>query len=610
MDSRLWALFQNTCLVSSAPLDKRVGAAQSILRLIPKRNFSLFIYLVAFFINLSQVDDNSLTFRDLGDIFGASLLVPRAVSSTAPHKASSDYTGADRNITQEGVQGLEWLLANWGYICGAPIPMGPSAAGAALPTTETVDLPGERSPLPTSRRMSTHSQESDHLRHQTTSSLAGGEGFDAMQPPDSSFPESETEPQSDEDQDRTSKFDPSSELSRTLAFQATEDVSTHRWSDSIEEVEEPESEGEEDSRALHSDHKTSYRNEEDRPVADQSDPAGSQRPPSPMPDLSMLARLSETHLASPTRAAPLEKSESQYSQSTLQSPQPAPSQDQLSRNSFVSAREQASFDDPQGSIEQDRRRSLFEDTQLDHSFSPELPEYAASPIATWYEEPAAAKTTVITPLEGNFDQFRPIHSSASVEHTDDSDNEPLRIRTASPQLTRADAEAALSNQGTSTDSGLISELRDEIHQLKVLAATQDSRFHEERSQMALRHERLQQELSQSLASSEHHESRSRAMASDVDGLKLSLKSAEDALQSSQSELDKVQAEKGEFVQQIEELTKRLERSEKDRDGKTKDLDRLVRILANTAKERDLLDRKLKKGMLAPLLVFPRTNVSD
>lgn len=626
-DSRLWPLFRNACILSNAPLDKRVGAAQSILRLIPKRNFSLFIYLIAFFINLSQVDDSGLTNRDLGDIFGASLLAPRtarrSMSNNNHHRTPhTGYHGIHHAAAQEAKQGLEWLLSSWGYICGAPIPMGPVHEDASPPATEAIDMPGEKASLSSKSRQRTSYSRSSYPRS-VRASIQPQDAESArpvLHAPDSSYADQDEEGLPDEEEDdddedeeppleentaRESPVDhlPGTFVSRSMSYHHPPSLSTQRRSDSIEELEHQELTPEE----IRFDDE--YLNERQQPTEHQDTPATMlplARIPSPMPDFNTLARLSYLSL-SPDQD--MERTQSQYSESTVRSlnhyqqysqAHARSHQPTASRSSYASARDQTASEGS-SDFDQESYRGQSVYGQQERLAATGV----AAPVSDWYEGRPPSQPVSISSVEGDYGPLRSQPSLSSIKQVQEGSQPTGTVATQrmvertreEPEALPFDGRSTIRRSQDSSAHGpeLMSDLRDQVHRLKVLVATQDAHHKQERDQMNLHSERLQRELDSLLAARQSHEDQSRHLSSNLDHTRQSHQNLQKALESAQLDLQNGRFEQDLLRDQVNELTRRLERADKDRESKTKDVDRLLRILANTAKERDMYGRKIRKG---------------
>jgi hypothetical protein len=134
-DVRLRRLFDNACIESTAPLGLRILAARLIVRLLPKRQLSLFIYLLAF---LAQVPLNRACHLDhvaLGSLLGPALFAPRT-----PHIAGLGRTtladnsqglsaldGEGNAAIRSASNGLAWILEHWAAIGADFMTTSPSA---------------------------------------------------------------------------------------------------------------------------------------------------------------------------------------------------------------------------------------------------------------------------------------------------------------------------------------------------------------------------------------------------------------------------------------------------------------------------------------------------
>ncbi|KAM0748145.1 hypothetical protein T439DRAFT_75248 [Meredithblackwellia eburnea MCA 4105] len=122
LDSRVWRLFLSACVDSTAPLRRRIGCCQILIRLLPMPNFSLLVYLVAFLSQIPLFPENALSLEATSVIFGPSIMSPRVlsaaaklqkfVSGTSPSE-THDIVGVTAKKAQDG---LFWLLLNWSAV--------------------------------------------------------------------------------------------------------------------------------------------------------------------------------------------------------------------------------------------------------------------------------------------------------------------------------------------------------------------------------------------------------------------------------------------------------------------------------------------------------------
>lgn len=120
-------MYLSACVDASKSLKRRVACAQIILRLLPAPNFSLLVYLVAFFSQVPLFPENRLTLEAVSVIFGPALMSARNLSAAAKlQKLVSNgpmtITGPTEGYEMVGVtvkksqDGLLWLLSNWSAV--------------------------------------------------------------------------------------------------------------------------------------------------------------------------------------------------------------------------------------------------------------------------------------------------------------------------------------------------------------------------------------------------------------------------------------------------------------------------------------------------------------
>ena len=110
--------------VASLPLDiisdeARVLAAQILLRLMPPYQFSLFIYLLAFFGQLPLYPENRLNVDSISIIFGPAMAAPRGkgIAGLGGQLSRGSVDSEEGSTTSSAVasaqSALAWLLNNW-----------------------------------------------------------------------------------------------------------------------------------------------------------------------------------------------------------------------------------------------------------------------------------------------------------------------------------------------------------------------------------------------------------------------------------------------------------------------------------------------------------------
>ncbi|KAK4700053.1 ATP-dependent RNA helicase SUPV3L1/SUV3, partial [Phenoliferia sp. Uapishka_3] len=118
-DAKLWRLFILACVDSKNPMHRRIACAQILLRLLPTANFSLLVYLIAFFSQVPLFPDNALPLESMAALFGAPIMSPRTLSSAAKFQrhVAGNMTAEQKDLmgvtVKKAQDGLLWLLVNW-----------------------------------------------------------------------------------------------------------------------------------------------------------------------------------------------------------------------------------------------------------------------------------------------------------------------------------------------------------------------------------------------------------------------------------------------------------------------------------------------------------------
>ena len=121
----LYPLFVNACLRKASPLAVRLQAAQTILRLLPQNNFSLFVYLLAFLCQLTQHQAaNGLSAQSLSIILGPAIFAPRipGLPIGSVSKRSDTRSVEADDASHRAQAALLWTVEHWQAICSGEIP--------------------------------------------------------------------------------------------------------------------------------------------------------------------------------------------------------------------------------------------------------------------------------------------------------------------------------------------------------------------------------------------------------------------------------------------------------------------------------------------------------
>ncbi|KAG0141402.1 hypothetical protein CROQUDRAFT_674118 [Cronartium quercuum f. sp. fusiforme G11] len=126
--SSLSDLFWNGCVLEGNPNEEkssRITTAQVIFRLLPKRSFSLLVYVVAFLSQVQLFPENQMDNSSVSHIFGPALLAPRNAGVLGLGPSSPDLILTrpppvnqldPAETSQRAIEGLIWLLNNWNRI--------------------------------------------------------------------------------------------------------------------------------------------------------------------------------------------------------------------------------------------------------------------------------------------------------------------------------------------------------------------------------------------------------------------------------------------------------------------------------------------------------------
>ena len=121
----LYPLFVNACLRKASPLAVRLQAAQTILRLLPQNNFSLFVYLLAFLCQLTQHQaSNGLSAQSLSIILGPAIFAPRVPGlpiGSVSKRTDTRSVEAD-DASHKAQAALLWTVEHWQAICSGQAP--------------------------------------------------------------------------------------------------------------------------------------------------------------------------------------------------------------------------------------------------------------------------------------------------------------------------------------------------------------------------------------------------------------------------------------------------------------------------------------------------------
>jgi hypothetical protein len=115
LDRTLFKAFWEFCILPPAASPTRttlnqeesqIASAQILLRLLPKINFSLLIYLLAFLAQIPLFPANGLSYGDLAKIFGPSMI--------SPSRGQGGRVGAEEDMMSQSI--MLWLLVHWDTI--------------------------------------------------------------------------------------------------------------------------------------------------------------------------------------------------------------------------------------------------------------------------------------------------------------------------------------------------------------------------------------------------------------------------------------------------------------------------------------------------------------
>lgn len=121
LDYRVWRLFLASCVDATTTFERRILAAQLILRILPAPNFSLLVYLSAFLSQIILFDEGSLTVEKVSMIFGMSIMLPREYLGESPvlskpldeTEGSAEIYADPNRMIRKSQEALLWLLSNW-----------------------------------------------------------------------------------------------------------------------------------------------------------------------------------------------------------------------------------------------------------------------------------------------------------------------------------------------------------------------------------------------------------------------------------------------------------------------------------------------------------------
>ncbi|GAA5873180.1 hypothetical protein JCM3774_000073 [Rhodotorula dairenensis] len=148
LDDAFRCLFMTACVNSRRPLDKRIESAQLILRLLPTKNFNLFLYLAAGFSQIPLFPKNAVAVDGVASIFGEAVFGLRTRTQRAATKRfgvtisapnGSPFGGEDQAVSSGAA--LRWLLMHWPEIAEGLLVVDAPPKGAARPiSTETLAI--------------------------------------------------------------------------------------------------------------------------------------------------------------------------------------------------------------------------------------------------------------------------------------------------------------------------------------------------------------------------------------------------------------------------------------------------------------------------------------
>jgi len=123
LDESLFPAFLHFCAEPEAqrPLETRIAAAQTLLKLLPSLHFSLFVYLLAFLGQLPLHPENRLNVESISIIFGPALCAARGngISGIGPSTNGKPFEQDSEevsNLVNQSQSVLAWLLRHWGAI--------------------------------------------------------------------------------------------------------------------------------------------------------------------------------------------------------------------------------------------------------------------------------------------------------------------------------------------------------------------------------------------------------------------------------------------------------------------------------------------------------------
>ncbi|WWC88841.1 uncharacterized protein L201_003756 [Kwoniella dendrophila CBS 6074] len=139
------------------PIEKRIIAAQILLKLLPPLQFSLFIYLLAFLGQLPLFPDNRLNIESISIIFGPAMCASRGkgISGLGPGPTNTSHNNSHSNninnnnssnntfdsdsvsdLVSKSQNVLSWLLKNWSGISEKVLEDDESLSSSLSPNTD------------------------------------------------------------------------------------------------------------------------------------------------------------------------------------------------------------------------------------------------------------------------------------------------------------------------------------------------------------------------------------------------------------------------------------------------------------------------------------------
>lgn len=330
--------------------------------------------------------------------------------------------------------------------------------------------------------------------------------------------------------------------------------------------------------------------------------------PSPMPNLCSLGETTDATSASHRDSY----ASDQYDFDTSQDESTRPDRiDRTSDVSFVSAREHIGAQNARRDKRNSNRHSLHQRpiSEEDESHAPQ----DTTSIADW----SSSKDLLISPTEeGCGPQLSALMDSVEGQ---DSDSDIIKYarRTCSKDSHSGDElEAPLFDEDpdsyrTSQDTTVGSscehqgksreqeDLHRQLSRLNALVDSQRSHFDQDRDTMAAQMKRLESDLAQIQLCNSEQASASHRLETELFEAKQALRQSQLALRSSQDEMRSSQDDKVVAFERVGELEKRLERIEAERLSRSNEFNRMLLIITNTARERDLLKARLHKSESYP-----------